>query len=270
VYRTSAEVTFRLLLQVGGTVRTARRAIGWTQARLGREVGLAQSVISLIERGRSPELSVATAVRVLTALDVAIDVRLFAALVANPRSARDGAHARCVTYVGRCLEREGWLVAREVAVGEGRWKGFVDILAYHPVEHVVLVIEIKTEIRDLGALERQLGFYEREAWAAARLLGWRPRAVTGIALCLDTDDCAAILRDHRSTFDAGFRLRTPELETLIAAPVHPPHRGERGVAMIDPRSRARRWLRPTVLDGRRTSPRYSDRSSFARARRRAA
>ena len=47
----------------------------------------------------------------------------------------------------------------------------MDLLAWHPATGLLLVIEVKTELHDLGANERQLNWYEREAWAAARRLG---------------------------------------------------------------------------------------------------
>ena len=41
-----------------------------------------------------------------------------------------------------------------------------------------MVDELKTELDGLGALQRQIGWYENDAWTAARRLGWRPVHVT--------------------------------------------------------------------------------------------
>ena len=94
---------------------------------------------------------------------------------------RDVVHAKCSAHVARRLERTGWRVATEVEVGGDRSRGWIDVLAWHPATGLLLVIEIKTELHDLGAIERSLGWYEREAWAAARQIGWRPRRV--LAAC---------------------------------------------------------------------------------------
>jgi hypothetical protein len=65
-------------------------------------------------------------------------------------------------------------------------------------------------------------------------------------------------------------VRAGALEAWLADPAGMPHPQGLGLAMIDPMSRRRNWLRPTVLDGRRRPPRYEDYSDFMRrlARRR--
>jgi hypothetical protein len=69
---------------------------------------------------------------------------------------RDAAHARCVSFVRERLRREGWLTATEVEIGRGRARRWIDLLAYHPTQRVLLVVEIKTLIDDLGTIERTL------------------------------------------------------------------------------------------------------------------
>lgn len=58
---------------------------------------------------------------------------------------------RDVDYVARRLDQAGWLVATEVEVGDARWRGFVDLLAFHPVERLLLIIEVKIELDDISA-----------------------------------------------------------------------------------------------------------------------
>lgn len=223
--------------------------------------GVSQSTISAIERASIADLPIATAVRVLTALDVRIDLRLLPPLITGPM-VRDRAHARCVAYVVRQLEVAGWLVATEVAVSDGRWHGFIDVLAYHPIEHVLLVIEVKTTFDDVGAIDRQLGMYERLAWTAAQDRGWRPRAITGALLVLATGSNDRRLVEHRRYLGRRYRLRSAALLRFIADPHLPPPRGERGLAMIDPRTRRVRWLIPGRIDGRRTPTRYEDVAAY--------
>jgi hypothetical protein len=126
----------------------------------------------------------------------------------------------------------------------------------------MLVIEIKTEIRDLGAIERTLGWYEREAWTAGRRLGWRPIQVTGCLLLLATEMNDARIKDNQAALTAGFPVRASELQRILANEV-PPWKA-RAIALIDPRSRRRDWLRPSRLDGRSTPAPYVDYADFMR------
>lgn len=221
-------------------------------------------MVSEIERALVPDLPLATALRLLNALDVRVELRLFAPTAAAP-PVRDRAHARCVGYVARRLGEAGWLVATEVEVGDERWRGFIDLLAFHPVERVLLVIEVKVDLDDIGAVDRQLGRYERYAWPAAHALGWRPRALTGALLLLATDANDRRLVEHRIYLDRRFQVRASALRVLLVDPQRVPERGDRCLAMIDPRTRRSRWLMPTWLDGRRNAARYKDRAAFLAA-----
>lgn len=74
---------------------------------------------------------------------------------------RDAAHVRCTTYLAKRLQAAGWKTATEVEVGQGRARGWIDVLAFHPATRLLIVIEVKTEIRDLGQIERIRRLHER-------------------------------------------------------------------------------------------------------------
>jgi hypothetical protein len=154
------------------------------------------------------------------------------------------------------------MVATEVEIGSDRSRGWIDVLAYHPETGVVLVIEVKTEIHDLGQIERTLGWYEREAWAAARRRTWRPTQVVGCLVLLMSDSNEKRLAENRLAFRDGFPIRARALNSIMDQPSTPLVKG-RGLAMIDPASRRSAWLRPTHLDGRRSPTRYRDYADFA-------
>jgi hypothetical protein len=122
---------------------------------------------------------------------------------------------------------------------------------------VMLVIEIKTEIRDLGQIERSLGWYEREAWAAARRIGWQPSRVIGCLLLLATEANDARVLANRASIQTGFPLRARDLAPIVAGEVVPQEHG-RAIAMVDPRSRRRAWCTALRLDGRRSASPYLD------------
>jgi hypothetical protein len=221
-------------------------------------------MVSLIERCDVPDLPISTAVRVLDALDVEIDLRL--AVPTGGGRQRDAAHARCVAYVARRLESHGFRVAAEVPIVHGRWHGFIDVLAYHPVDRLLVILEVKTELPDIGAMDRQLGMAERCAWDAAHRLGWRPRSATSALLLLSTDENDRRLSANGSWFNRRFRVRAREINRLLSDPARTPERGVRGLAMFDPRSRRSIWVRATWLDGRRTPASYRDRTDYLRRR----
>src|SRR6266850_1333068 len=80
---------------------------------------------------------------------------------------------------------------------------------------------------------------------------------------LATEPGEARIGDNRAAFSAGFPIRAASLRQILAdeAPVQ---RGERALALIDPRSRRHDWLRPSRFDGRATPAPYVDYADFMR------
>ena len=248
---------------IGISVVDLRQTLGWTQAELGRRAHVSQSFVSRVEHALLTNLTFVDATRLLTAMGARLMVGVSAPFMADRELQRDPAHSRCASYAATRLKRDGWLTATEVEIGGDRSRGWIDLLAYHPDHRLLLVIEIKTEIRDLGAIERTLGWYEREAWAAVQRLGWRPSKAVGCLFLLATEMNEARIGDNLGAFSAGFPIRATELRRMMANEV-PPRRGVRAFALIDPRSRRRDWLRPSRLDGRPTPAPYVDYADFMR------
>ncbi len=253
-------------LIVGDAVATIRRAIGWPQRELGGRVGLSQSAVSRIEHGRQDDLTIDTAERLLAAMGARLVITVDAPFLGDRQRQKEPAHALCTAYIARRLRRDGWEVDTEVEIGGNRSRGFIDVLAYHPPTGLLLVIEVKTEIHDLGAIERSLSWYERDAVTAARRRGWQPRRILGSLLLLATEANDDRVVANRTTFATGFPLRARDLSALVAGEGTQVGRG-RAVAMIDPQSRRQAWLRPLRLDGRRQAAPYADYAAFMRATR---
>lgn len=247
---------------VGGAVASLRDVLGLTQHELGRRAGLSQAMVSAIENARVGDITISRAERLLDAMGARLVITIDAPYLGDRHRQRDPAHARCSTHVTTRLRRAGWQVAPEVEVGADRSRGWIDVLAWHPQSGPLLVIEIKTEIHDLGAIERSLSWYEREAWIAARRLGWRPRRSIGCLLLLATDANDLRVGANRVPFAIGFPVRARDLSALIDGLESP--RIGRGVAMIDPLSKRNVWLRPLRVDGRRSQAPYADYADFMR------
>lgn len=124
-----------------------------------------------------------------------------------------------------------------------------------------MIIEVKTALDDLGGLERQISWYERMAWQAARQFGWKPQRTVSIVLGLASEDLERVVRVHREVLAVGFPVRATTIATLVSRPATAIT--GRGFALIDPASRRRDWLLRTSLDGRRSRLPYRDYAAAA-------
>jgi transcriptional regulator with XRE-family HTH domain len=250
---------------LGATVTEIRTAIRWSQRELSRRTGIPQSTISRIERGRLADPPLATVEVLVAALGGRLRIEVDAPYLGERRSQHDPAHARMSGYVARRLEVARWRIASEVEVGGNRSRGWIDLLAFNPVTRLLIVIELKTEIHDLGQIDRTLGWYEREAWTAARRLGWRPTRVTRCLLLLMTDQNDATVHFNRESLRRLYPTRARALAALVGGTSIELPQGGHALAMVDPRSKRRSWIRPTRDDGRRVPAPYADYPQFMRA-----
>ena len=233
-----------------------RIGLDLTQRQVADRVGVSRSYISKLEVGSiDPDLSMVE--RVAEALGLEVQLVAHRPVFPGGPRVRDTVHARCSAYVDRRLRNLGWETAREVEIVHGRSHGWIDLLAFDRRTSTLLVIEIKTRLDDLGALERQVGWYERMAWQPARALGWRPRRQISVVAALASDEVDDVVRDHRDVIRIAFPFRAAD---LVADPASATS-GSRGFALIDPASRRREWLIRTSVDGRRSRlpyRRYAD------------
>lgn len=237
----------------------ARRRL--TQQQLADMVGVSRGHIANMERGRTnPSLELVE--RTAYALEIEIELVARAPVVIGGGRQRDLVHARCSAHADRRLRGAGWLTAREVEIVHGRSHGWIDLLAFDPKAGMLLVVEIKTRLDDLGGIERQLGWYERSASEVARRLGWRPRRVMGWLLILASEEVEGGLRTNRELMARAFPGRARAMASLLADGLQPIPR--RGVALIDPASKRRTWLVGSHVDGRRSPAPYADYADAAR------
>ena len=249
---------------MGVALARVRSTIRWSQRELSRRSGVPQSTISRIERANSARVSLATAANLADAMGARLRIEVDAPILDERRGQVDPAHARMSGHVTRRLEKQGWRVASEVEISSEHSRGWIDLLAFHTANRLLLVIELKTEIHDLGRIDRTLGWYEREAWAAARRLGWRPRTVVGCLLVLMTQENDTTIRFNREALAPMFRARARDLTELVEGVSTSPPLRTRALAMVDPRSKRRSWIRSTLGDGRRLPAPYVNYAQFMR------
>lgn len=232
-----------------------------TQEQLADKVGVTRGYIANIERGAAnPSLDQVE--RIAFALDLELDFFARPPLVMGPGRQHDLVHARCSSYVDRRLRTAGWQTAREVEVVHARSHGWIDLLAFDPSSGTLLIVEVKTWLDDIGAVERQLGWYERSAFGVASRQGWHPRRVAGWLLVLASEQVEAVIHQNRDLMARVFPVRAREMAAGLVPGEHLASR--RGVALIDPASKRRAWLMRSRTDGRRTPPAYVDYADAAR------
>jgi transcriptional regulator with XRE-family HTH domain len=235
--------------------REARTMLDVTQLELAGAVGVSRAYIASIETGRAdPSIDVVERIGSALGLELQLVGRP-PAVIDGPRQ-RDLIHARCAGYVDRRFRGLAWQTHREVTIARGRTRGWIDLLAYDPRRRILLVVEIKTWIDDLGAIERQLDWYLLEAPTIASRFGWRPVRTIGWVLALATADVDESIRRNRDVIDDAFPARARELNALLLGGDVVDIR--RGIALIDPRSRRRAWLISSRVDGRRSLAPYRD------------
>ena len=246
-----------LVPSLGRIVLDARRLVGWTQRELAARAKTSPATIWRIETDKDGPLDLAVVEGVLAALGIRCSLGIDDRHLVDRRRQRDGVHARLNGYVARRLDRLGWLTATEVLLGVGAPTGWIDILAFRPADRALLIEETKTEVPDMGGLQRSLAFYEREAWAAAAALGWRPARAFVLAVGLDTAALGRRLGDNRDLVERAFPGPVDRMASWLADPSAPPPRGWT-LALADPASRGQAWLRPTPIGTRRRPPAYAN------------
>ncbi|HET7473703.1 MAG TPA: helix-turn-helix transcriptional regulator [Candidatus Limnocylindrales bacterium] len=251
-----------MLVDVGRVIADARSRARWSQRELSRRSGVSQAEICRVERAGSSKVSLATLDHLLSVLGVRY--RFEFDVPGSPVRQRDAVHAWALGSLRRRLGRMGFDVAGEVEIGGDRSRGWIDVLAFRGVDGLLAVGEFKSDLVDLGALERQVAWYEREATMAASRRGWRPSRVISVAFVLATAVNDDRVKANAALLREAFPGRAQDLEHAFARG-GPAHR--RFLVMIDPASRSPSWILPTAIERPRRTPPYRD---YADAARRAA
>ena len=191
--------------ELAGHVKLLRRRHGWRQEDLAERSRTSRAFVSILERGRARELKVGTVVRIAEAVGIPLgwDVGWRRSELQELRDAR---HAALENDVKRFLELVGWDVRAEVSFNRFGDRGRVDLLAYHPVERLILVVEIKTALVDAQELLGTLHVKQRLASGMGRELGWSPRGVVPAIIFMSHSTVRRRVEEHATLF-AGFGLR---------------------------------------------------------------
>lgn len=191
--------------RVGRIARTLRVRQRLTQATLAVRAGVKRRAVSMLECGRAGALPLASVESILNALGARVDLRV---MWNGPDLDRllDAAHAALGASVKRRLERWGWMVRVEVSYSRYGERGRIDLLAWHPVTRILLVIELKTALVDIQELIGGLDAKARLARHVSEQFGWDVRAVVPAIVFVENRAIRNRLNEVDTLFDR-FTLR---------------------------------------------------------------
>jgi transcriptional regulator with XRE-family HTH domain len=232
----------------GTSIRTSRAARGWTQKELAARAGVRQSVVCAVESGDGARIETLQRLCVALGGELRLEARL--PFPGEGAGQFDAAHARCVGAARRILAAEGYACATEQMVTDGPWRGWIDLVGYCARTRRLVIVEIKTELRDAGGLERQVDRYVRRSLEVARHHEWQVTELVVVVLVLATAEADAFLIANREVMASAFPVRGRE---AIEALLDRGHVRGRMLLMLDPRRRGRRALSRSRADGRRTT-----------------
>jgi transcriptional regulator with XRE-family HTH domain len=221
--------------RLGTVLRQIRIRRRLRQADVARLAGSSQPTVSRIERGHLRSLTFEVVRSVAAALDVRVDT-LPRWRAGDLDRLLNSHHAQLHEQVARRFATlPGWTFRPEVSFAIYAERGVIDILAFHGLRQVVLVIELKTDIADVNELVGTLDRKRRLAIDIARDQGWNPGPTTCVGVWLIVAASRTNRRrlmEHRAMLRAAFPTDGRSMRGWLLAPSGP----VRAVSMW-PRSR---------------------------------
>ena len=205
--------------RIGAVARAIRRKVGWRQRDVAARAGVSQTMVSLFERGRLEELSLATIRRIAAALEMRLDI------VARWRGGDverllDERHAALTDASMTTMQHSpGWQARAEVTFSSYGDRGSIDVFAWNEAERAVLIEEIKSDMVTVEGTLRPLAVKRRlAAEICERELGWRPVSVGVVLVLPEASHLRARVAAHSATFNSVLPERVPALRRWLREP----------------------------------------------------
>jgi len=216
-----ATVSIMLDERFGRAIRKLRRRLGLRQIDVARRAGVPQATVSLIERGRIDGLQVRTVRAVARTVDAAWDpaVRWRGGELDR---LLDEAHAGLVGRAVADLTRIGWEIRAEVSYSVYGERGSIDLLGWHPVARILLVVEVKTALTSIEEALRRHDTKVRLAQRVAReRFGWRAVGTASILILPGSSTARRHAVRHHAVLHAAYPLRGDDLRAWLREPRSP-------------------------------------------------
>jgi len=191
-------------MRLGVAIRTLRIRRGWRQIDLATAAGVMRATVAKVEHSRADDVQLKRTRAICMALDMRLDLvpRWRGGDLDRVLNARHSAMAESmVAAFGR---RDGWIIRPEVSFSIWGERGVIDLLAWHPARRAIAVIELKTELVDIGELLATADRRRRLASRIGREQGWDPAIVGSWIVVLDTSTNADRIRRHKALLRAAF------------------------------------------------------------------
>lgn len=203
---------------VGARFRALRHRLAWRQEDVAARAGVSQHVVSLIERGRLEEVSLARIRRVARELDAEFSSNLRWRGGDLDRLVDEG-HAHLVGRVVALLTEDGWDCRVEVSYSIYGERGSIDVVAWHAGTRTLLIVEVKT---DLVAVEETLRKHSEKVRLGPRIaleqLGWQAATVARLLVLPSLATPRRRVDRHAAVMSAAYPVRGMDLRRWLAAP----------------------------------------------------
>ena len=205
------------------------------QDDLAAEANVSRGAIARIEQGHAASVTVETLEKVARPLGARVICRLSWNGEGLDRLL-DADHAAIVEQVVRILRAADWQVATEVSFNIFGERGSIDILAFHPGSHVLLIVEVKSVVPDVQATLVTLDRKECLGLQIARERGWDATSTARLLVISNARTARRRIEQHAATFGNALPDRARAIRRWLAAP--DPRRGLRGLWFLSSESHA--------------------------------
>lgn len=236
-------------LHLGARVRAVRVRLRLRQRDVAARAAVSDATVSRIERGHLDTLSLRTLRAVADVLEIRVDLqpRWRGGDLERLVSAR---HAALAEAAIRHLDADAWLIRPEVSFAIYAERGVVDLLAWHATTRTLLVVELKTEIVDVGELLGTLDRKVRLAPEVTERFGWKPVTV---GRCLMVAD-GSTNRRRIERFEGTFRAALPGRGPAVSRWLREPQGALRGLLFVSDRHAQTTGRDPEVRKRVRVTP----------------
>jgi transcriptional regulator with XRE-family HTH domain len=190
--------------RIGAMLRAIRIRKRWRQTDLGRRARVSPTLVARIEHGGAATVPLGKLRRVASALGARLEtfVRWDGADLPRLMDARHAAMHEAIA--GMFASLDGWIIEPEVSFSIEGERGIIDVLAWHPGRRMLLVIELKTEVVEVGMLLGKMDQRRRLAVNVARRHGWDPIAVSTWVVIADGRTNRRTVATHRTVLRRKF------------------------------------------------------------------
>lgn len=208
-------------VRLGSVIRTVRIRKRLTQEEIARLADVPRTSVSRLERGSIDGLTFRATRQICAALEIRMDVQLRwrGGDLDRLLNAR---HAAMAESMAATMARSGgWILRPEVSFSIWGERGVIDFVAWHSVRRALLLIELKTELVDIGDLMSTCDRRRRLAPEIGKDLGWNPVVVgTWVALSNVSMNSRRV-RDHATVLRAAFPAQGRAMARWLRDPQGP-------------------------------------------------